>query len=204
MAGQTPICPLFRGMQQNNIAGSANGRLPDSESGHLGSTPSPAVLLSNGCSTQEIVAQTGLSAATISYHRKRLGLSNPIKRIDWVKVQEVYGSGKSYRECKQLFQFSASAWDKAVKRGLLKPRISKKAFQELRSSTNLKNRLLAEGLLENKCYECGQLPWWNNKPLTLQLDHVDGNKRNSKLENLRILCPHCHTQTPTWGRKLRK
>lgn len=51
------------------------------------------------------------------------------------------------------------------------------------------------------CSECGQGPVWNDKPLTLQLDHVDGNSDNNTLNNLRILCPHCHTQTETYGSK---
>lgn len=51
------------------------------------------------------------------------------------------------------------------------------------------------------CSECGQNPIWNNKKLTLQLDHIDGNSDNNSLENLRLLCPNCHTQTDTYGSK---
>lgn len=51
------------------------------------------------------------------------------------------------------------------------------------------------------CSECGQGPVWNGKPLTLQLDHIDGDSDNNALSNLRILCPHCHTQTETYGSK---
>jgi len=62
-------------------------------------------------------------------------------------------------------------------------------------SNNLKNRLFKEGMIENTCDECGQLPIWNDKPLTLELHHKDGNSRNNLLKNLQILCPHCHSQT---------
>lgn len=48
------------------------------------------------------------------------------------------------------------------------------------------------------CTECGQLPWWNGKELTLQMDHIDGNSRNDCRDNLRWLCPNCHTQTETF------
>jgi hypothetical protein len=51
------------------------------------------------------------------------------------------------------------------------------------------------------CSECGQTSTWNNKPLTLQLDHIDGNSDNNQLSNLRLLCPNCHTQTDTHGSK---
>jgi Zn finger protein HypA/HybF involved in hydrogenase expression len=65
----------------------------------------------------------------------------------------------------------------------------------------LKNRLIAAGLLDNKCSECGSLPEWNGKFLSLQLDHINGVFNDNRLENVRLLCPNCHSQTPTFAGK---
>lgn len=53
---------------------------------------------------------------------------------------------------------------------------------------------------EGKCLHCG-ISDWNGKPITLQFDHIDGNRANNTPENIRMLCPNCHSQTPTYGVK---
>jgi hypothetical protein len=68
------------------------------------------------------------------------------------------------------------------------------------SSHKLRLRLIAEGLKKDQCEECG-IQDWNGKKLPMHLEHVDGNHRNHKLNNLRILCPNCHQQTDTHGSK---
>lgn len=74
-----------------------------------------------------------------------------------------------------------------------------------RSTTCLKKRIIKEGLLEQKCSLCKMEPFWNGKTLTLQLDHINGDNTDNKIENLRLLCPNCHSQTETFsGAKAKK
>lgn len=70
-------------------------------------------------------------------------------------------------------------------------------------TSRLRKRLIAEGILQEKCSECGIGPEWNGKELSLQLDHINGIDNDHRIENLRILCPNCHSQTPTYcGRNI--
>jgi len=68
------------------------------------------------------------------------------------------------------------------------------------SSTHLKYRLIREGLKEYKCEECSLITW-RGKIIPLELDHINGCTRDNRLENLRILCPNCHSQTSTYRNK---
>lgn len=52
--------------------------------------------------------------------------------------------------------------------------------------------------LEYKCQKCGNCGEWCGESITLELDHADGDNYNNSWENLRYLCPNCHSQTPTY------
>lgn len=68
---------------------------------------------------------------------------------------------------------------------------------KLYQSHKLKQRLIKEGLKEHKCECCG-ITEWNGQPTPIELDHIDGNRYNNTIDNLRILCPNCHAQTETY------
>lgn len=68
----------------------------------------------------------------------------------------------------------------------------------------LKGRLVKEHKLEYRCVICRNEGEWNGLGLVLQLDHINGNNRDHRIENLRFLCPNCHSQTKTYsGRNIR-
>lgn len=71
------------------------------------------------------------------------------------------------------------------------------------SAGALKARLIKSRTLELKCEIC-DLTQWQGQPAPLQMDHIDGNRTNHRLENLRLLCPNCHALTPTFcGRNIK-
>lgn len=66
----------------------------------------------------------------------------------------------------------------------------------------LSRRLVKEGLKEYRCERCG-IEDWQGASIGLELNHKDGNGRNHELSNLEMLCPNCHSQTPTYRSKKR-
>lgn len=67
-------------------------------------------------------------------------------------------------------------------------------------SSELRVRLIKENVFLNECSRCHLTEWMGDK-ISLHLDHINGDNTNNKLENLRILCPNCHSQTPTYCRR---
>jgi len=65
----------------------------------------------------------------------------------------------------------------------------------------VKKRIMRDKLLDYKCSCCGLGDSWNGKMLSLQLDHINGINNDHRLENLRFLCPNCHTQQDTYAAK---
>ena len=67
------------------------------------------------------------------------------------------------------------------------------------NTSALRQRLIKDGLLENKCsISSCEISTWRGQELSLHLDHINGDNTDNRIENLRLLCPNCHSQTPTY------
>lgn len=107
------------------------------------------------------------------------------------------------RKAKRLGIYKTNQSGKGLKKNSQPP--STRPFEDIlvehstySSTHNLKRRLIRAGLLEEKCVWCGLTDTWNGKMLVLQLDHINGISNDHRLENLRLLCPNCHSQTETY------
>ncbi len=166
-------------------------------------------LLLAGYSYRKIAQIVPCAKSTVFFHARRLGLPQQRRpKYDWQAVQAYHDGGRKRAECIRKFGFVSQTWNLAVKTGRLKPRDYKIPLDKLlvygrkTSRTHLKKRLLKAGMLEYRCYECG-ISSWRKLSLALELEHKSGDKRDNRLENLCLLCPNCHSQTPTYGSRNR-
>ena len=104
--------------------------------------------------------------------------------------------------------WTGQLWSKG-KTVLTDDRVSKKTDKENVFIENsevcrsyVRHLVLKNNLLKYECSLCQMIPFWNGKKLVFQLDHINGKRNDHRLENLRWLCPNCHSQTETYcGKK---
>jgi hypothetical protein len=164
-------------------------------------------LWQQGLSLVEIARELGRSKSTVAYHLRQLGIKADARfarRYDWPEIRRYLEAGHSFAECRATFGFGSDAWAEAVRRGdvVAIPRgapIERYLVKGRRTTrTHLKSRLIGAGLKENACEQCG-IREWRGRQLSLALHHVNGDGSDNRLENLRLLCPNCHSQTDNYG-----
>jgi HNH endonuclease len=158
-----------------------------------------------GHGRDECVAEFGFSLIAWYKAIRRGRLHAHLERqipVDWPAVQRFYDEGHNFRECKDRFGFAAASWSKAIRRGALVSRPRQRPLELIlkksRSRCTIKRRLLMAGKLVNRCDFCG-LSEWRGQPLSIQIDHINGVRDDHRIENLRMLCPNCHSQTGTYA-----
>ncbi len=135
---------------------------------------------------------------------------NHKNKVDDLKIIECYNSGLTlHQSASELSMSVVSLWRRAKKLNLKwstikRPSAVKKDLLDILDGKypsyqtyKLKIRLIAEGIKENICEIC-EIKEWNGKEISMQLDHIDGDSHNHKLNNLRMICPNCHSQTETY------
>src|SRR3989344_2994039 len=131
--------------------------------------------------------------------------SSPSFRQVLIKL-ELRETGGNYDQLKKYFKehqisiahFRGGAWNKGLT-GIGTPRIPLEKILVKGSyflSSKLKKRLFAAGLKPKHCEQCGWSKLAAGGYLPLELDHINGDRHDNRIENLRVLCPNCHSLTP--------
>lgn len=149
---------------------------------------------------------------TIEQLRKAVKDSRSIRQV--LHILELREAGGNYAQIKKYLHlynintshFKGRAWNKGMKMPFT-PKIPLKEILVKNSpyqSYKLKARLFREKIKKIQCEICG---WAEKSPdgrIPLELDHINGNSKDHRLENLRILCPNCHSLQPTHRGRNRK
>lgn len=166
-------------------------------------------LLKEGLANNEICTKLGVDPSSVTHHAKKLGLSKGrYSRADWPEIIAAYNAGASYEDCCKKFNITLGSMWKAARSGKFIPRPqarppltavehSEKLMGKSHGRWFMRRKILSENLIPYLCAECG-ICEWRGRPLTLRLDHIDGDNTNHALSNYRFICPNCDSQSDTY------
>lgn len=150
-----------------------------------------------------IINKIGCSRGTVSFYAQKYGLRKFCKNprldqslYDWMAMGEYYNTVFKVKPCLTKFGITISEWRRAVRMGLLKARgriIEPQNIDTTKSGNRLRKNVLRAAKLPYQCDSCSLPPIWQGVELTLQLDHKDGDSTHNDWDNLRFLCPNCHS-----------
>lgn len=136
-------------------------------------------LIKNSTNISEVLFKLGYTVKGNSW-----GFSQVRRRMDDLNITMSAFKGKS------------AIADKREERKLTAEMLLKENCNHNRNC--LRRFIINNNLLPYECSICGTKEW-NGKTLSLELDHINGINNDNRLENLRFLCPNCHSQTTTYG-----
>lgn len=136
-------------------------------------------------------------AKSFSTYNKRDAINQKVSNRLKGGVCHGKGFAKGFDERRRIFSKVDREKAVRVRQEIYNNLLENAPFDELPHAMK-RDRIRIE---QNGCCQICQNSVWLGLNITLELDHIDGNKRNNRRENLRFLCPNCHSQTPTWRRK---
>lgn len=178
-------------------------------------------MLRQGRKYSEIMKELNVASSTISYHAKRIGLnrfSYEHKEHDWNEIQRLCDEGLSFHSIEKIVGINRHTLSDAKKNGKITLSENRNSYlnrvryvpEEVLivdspcSTSRIKKVIKRNSLLKYYCSneECMlygiENPIWAGKKIVLHLDHINGIRNDHRIENLRWLCPNCHSLTETY------